>query len=126
MKSVHYLKGEPFREVFPLIEAVDLPNGSLKTIMNTIFKFERGYTLLCLNENELSEVVEYCVDHDIFYNLYLDDKLVPGLNLTMSSINEGFEIKELDLIVYTSKELFQNKKVVGGYARKYEEATKLN
>lgn len=126
LKHTSYFKGEPFKEVFPLIEAVDLPNGSLKTIMNTIFKFERRYTLLCLNENELSEVVEFCIANDIFYNLYLDDELVPGLNLTMSSINEGFEVKELELIVYTSKELFQNKKITGGYARKYEEATKLN
>ena len=128
LKNVSYFKGEPFKEVFPIIEAVDLPNGSLKTVMNAIFKFESRYTLLCLSDNEMSEVVEFCVANDLFYSLYLeeDDELKPGLNLSISTINEGFEIKELDLVVYTSKELFQNKKVVGNYARKYEEATKLN
>ena len=128
LKNIHYFKGEPFKEVFPIIEAVDLPNGSLKTVMNTIFKFEHQYMLLCLNENEMTEVIEYCVANDIVYHLYLDDDedLNRGLNISLSTINEGFEIKELDLIVYTSRELFQNKKVNTRYARKYEEATKLN
>ena len=117
---------EPFKEVFPLIETIDLPVGSIKILISAILKRKHKYIVLCLNNKELEEVIETLVNEGINYYMCTNDELKPGINLLLSDINEGFEVKKLDLVLYTSRELFQNKKTIGRYARKYEEATKLN
>ena len=125
IKGYKQLKNEMYKEVFPLIEEVDLPFGPLNSLLMIILKKQARYTLLCLKEKEFKEIIEYFNNHEIVFNKY-NGQIKDGINLINEELSSGFEVKKLDLIVYSSKELFNHKKNIGKYSRKYEEATSLN
>ena len=116
-------RSKPYSEVFPLIEDVDLPSLSLDKLIDIINVPDKKI-VLSVNGKECEEVIEKLIAKNIPYSI--DDEIKTGFNIIIDELNHGFEIKKYDLVVYTSKELFQKRRVIGKYARKYEEATRLN
>ena len=119
------INGQAFNQIFPTIEEVDLPFAPLKSIILTINKSNNKYILLCLDKKEIEDVKTELNFFNVDYHIF-KGRLESGINICECNLSEGFECKELELVVYTSKEIFHNHKDIGKYARKYEEATKLN
>ena len=118
------INGSPFSEIFPLIEEVDLPFAPLRSIILSINKLNHRHILLCLNDKEIKDVKEELEALEIKYHDFKGE-LYEGFNICEANLSEGFECKQLELVVYSSKEIFHNHKNIGKYARKYDEATKL-
>lgn len=118
------LKGQPFADVFPLIEEVDLPSLPLGKLLEIIAKSGKK-VWLAISDHEMSEVINTLIAANIPYGLDSEDTR-PGITVLIEDLSCGFEIKKHSLTVYTSKELFNRRKTIGKYARKYEEATRLD
>ena len=123
VKGQRLLKSSPYSEVFPVFEEIDLPRGPLNTLMMMVFKKTRPITVIAVNEKEAKEITEYLDEHEIAFTI---NNIEYGINLVYEDLNHGFESNKLDMIVYSGNELFNHKKALGKYARKYEEATVLN
>lgn len=115
----------PFYSPFPLIVEVDLPHMNLVSLINLIKKDEHQYVVVALGGKEYTEVKGILDKNDIKYHEIKDD-LKEGINLLNAALLGGFEIKSLALVAYTASELFKNKKRVGRFGQKYEEATVLS
>ena len=122
--SEDIIEGRPFSDISKISE-VDLPYGTLDYILNVLAIEKAKYKLLVLDEKHIEEVIESFNKLKIPYNMYTSD-LKEGINIMYGDISDGFEIEELDLIVYTEKELFKKKARVGRYVNKYAEARSLN
>ena len=119
-----FLQGKPFAEVFPLIEEVDLPSLPLNQLVSIIAKKNKKICL-AVSDHETSEVINALIAAAMPYTLD-DGELKDGITVMIAELACGFEIKKHSLVVYTAKELFNRRKTIGKYARKYEEATRLN
>lgn len=119
------ITGTAFTNPFPLITEVDLPYMSMVNLLNVIKKDKHDYVVIALNNKEYEEIKAVLDKNTIPYNI-IDEDIKEGINLIKSDIIGGFEVKALDLIVYTASELFKSKKRIGRFGQKYEEATVLS
>lgn len=119
------ISGEPFKEVNRDILEVDLPHGNIEYLVKLIDQEKAKYKLIVLNNKEVKQTINALIANDIKYNLYTNE-LKEGINILIDTMYGGFEVLSLDLIVYTTLELFKQRKHTGRFASKYQEATTLN
>ena len=93
--------------------------------MNVLKNEKSLYKLVILDSKQIQEVIDALIKADIVYNMY-SDSLKEGINIACDYMYGGFEVEKLDLAVYTSKELFKQRKHTGRFVNKYAEARKLN
>ena len=118
------IKGEPFKEISNINE-IDLPYGTLDYVCNVLKNEKAKYKLVMLDDKQTGEVINSLIKQNIKYSIYTNE-LQQGINIGYGYIFGGFEISELDLAVYTGKELFKQKTHTGRFANKYVESRTLN
>ncbi len=121
----HIIDGMPFKEGVSKISEVDLPYGNLDYLFSLIDKAPFKYKLIVLDNKEFEEAINSLNRFKLKYSIYTGE-LKNGLNLSCGYLFGGFEIKDLSLVVYSSSELFRQKKHKGRFASKYAEARTLN
>lgn len=119
------IKGAPFKEAISKISEVDLPFGNIDYLLSLIEKAPNKYKLIVLQDKEVEDTINSLTKFNIPYTVYTG-KLKEGINVLYGYMFGGYEIKELDLIVYTSAELYKQRKHHGRFAQKYAEARTLN
>ena len=119
------ITGKPFKEAISEISEVDLPYGNLDYLLSLINSENRESKLIVLGDKEFEETINSLNKFKIKYSIYTGE-LKRGLNIGSGYLFGGFDIKSLGLIVYTSSELFKQRKHKGRFASKYAEARTLN
>ncbi len=119
------IEGQPFKKAVSKVMEVDLPYGNIDYLLSLIDKNTNEYKLILLPEKELKEVIVSLKKFNINYSKY-NGKLKMGLCVGQGNVFGGFEIKQLGLSVYTSGELYKQRKHKGRFASKYGEARNLN
>lgn len=109
----------PFREI-------DVPEASLLQHALEIKKQnETKKVICCLKENEIKLLLPMLVDLKVPYSMRYKE----GQNQVLvlhQDLDEGFELLDAKVIVYSSKELFKHKVHVGKYQSKFKEAETLH
>ena len=123
--NVYLIKGEPFKEVSAKVLEVDLPHGNIDYLLKIINEGPNKYKLIVVNGKEAEEVINALVNLNIKYYLYAGE-IEEGINILIDNMCGGFEVVDLDLVIYTNKELYKQRKHIGKFASKYAEATTLN
>ena len=102
LKSQHIIKSEALNNYSQssLIE-VNIPAGNIDFKMQEILNRLNDYKLIYLKNDDVKDVLDYLIEHNIAYNL--DDTLIKGVNIYFEEVSEGFEFK--DLLVITSKDI---------------------
>ena len=124
ISNVDLIKGEAFKNI-SYISEIDLPYGNIDYLINIITTQTSKYKLIVLKDSDCEQVINSLVKLNIPYSIYTSE-IKEGINVGYGSLFGGYEIKELDLSIYTSKELFKQKVRSGRFASKYAEATALN
>jgi len=119
------LKGDPYKEAVSKISEIDMPIGALEYTIPLINKESYKYKVIILKDKKMKEVVETLTLFKIPYHLFKNE-LKDGINIIYDDFYGGFSSNELDLAVYSSKELFRDTKHLGKFATKYAEARTLN
>ena len=119
------IKGEAFKEPVSRILEVDLPSGNIDYLLSLINKDTSRYKLIVLNGKEVEDVINSLTKFKMTYNVYTGT-LNEGINILYGFMYGGFTVKNLDLTVYTSAELYRQRKHQGKFANKYAEARTLN
>ncbi|MBR2578167.1 MAG: transcription-repair coupling factor, partial [Erysipelotrichaceae bacterium] len=119
------IKGQPFKEAISRITEVNLPFGNIDYLISLIEKESSLYKLIVLQDKEVEDTISSLTRFKIPYSVYTG-QLKEGINILYGYMFGGFEVKALDLIVYTSAELYRQRKHQGRFAKKYAEARTLN
>ncbi|KAF0227186.1 MAG: transcription-repair coupling [Erysipelotrichaceae bacterium] len=110
----------PFREL-------DIPSQSLLNHVKMIVEELKTKTVVCcLKEAEIKQLIPILQDQHVTYSLKLKDLDQPHLILLLQDLDEGFELISQDIVVYSSKELFNHKVFIGRYNTKFKEAETLH
>jgi len=110
----------PFREV-------DVPSQSLLQHVKMIAEDLKTKTVVCcLKDAEIKQLIPLLQENGIPYSLKLKDLEEPHLIIVLQDLDEGFELLNHDLVVYSSKELFNHKVFIGKYNTKFKEAETLH
>ena len=123
--KVNIIKGEPFKEAISKVLEVDLPHGSIDYLIKLIDAAPSTYKLIVLEGKEAEEAINSLTKANIKYHLFKND-LLEGINVLVENMFGGFDIPSLSLTVYTTSELYKQRKHTGKFASKYAEATTLN
>jgi len=104
-----------------------LPQELSKTIA-TMYQESLTKVVVCIcKENELKLVIEGLLQQNIPYRLHHDGtNLSQGITLFLADYDEGFVATQENLIVYTSKELFQKKVRLSRFNNRFKEAEILS
>jgi transcription-repair coupling factor (superfamily II helicase) len=109
----------PFREL-------DIPQEDLLIHTKRIgLEAQDKLIILCLSENEIKQVIPYLVDLKIPYAMRRKDNQNKGVVILNHLIDEGYELLEDKVIVYGSKELFNQRIQLSRYNAKFKEAESL-
>ena len=110
------------------IRTVSLPNQPLPLQMKTLWKqAQENAVILCLKDAEIRLVTEECLRQSIPYQIAEASDLTEcGLYLSPEELDEGFELINEHILVYTSTECFNIKKRQGRFASKFAQAEALN
>jgi transcription-repair coupling factor (superfamily II helicase) len=109
----------PFREL-------DVPVQTLATHVNLLEKQLLTKTVVCcLKEAEIKELVPHLQERHIPYKLRFGTHDDIKLILLHKDLDEGFELLDAHIVVYSSKELFNHKVFIGRYSTKFKEAQTL-
>ena len=119
------IRGNPFGEISKISE-IDLPYGNIEYILSILIQEKSKYKIIILEEKELNDFIDACIKLNIKYSMYTKGEYQEGINIICSYFYGGFEINELSLSIYSSKELFKQRKRVGRFANRYAEAVSLN
>jgi len=123
ISDVSLIKGRPFFEPFSLVNEVDLPYGTLDYVLGIINQNKATFKALFLSEEEAKEVTEALDRLGIKYSLA---SMNEGINIFIGYLDNGFEVNDLDLIIYSGKDIYKTKQKTGRYVNKYQEAISLN
>ena len=118
------LQGRSF-EAISHVKEIDLPYGNLDYVLSIINLDHNLYKVISTDNKRVEEITESLNKHKIEYKIYTGS-LNEGINIDCNNLYGGFEIDNLDLIVYTNKEIFKEKARMGRYANRYVEARTLN
>ena len=118
------LYGKPFSEI-PKIAEIDFPYGTTDYVANVLANEKSTYKLVILDEKHFAELVDSLIKLDIPYVIANDD-LKQGINLSYGDLYGGFRVEDLDLSIYSIRELFKKAPHHGRYASRYAEARTLN
>ena len=119
------IKGNPFKKNSSLVEEYDLPYGNVDYLLSLIDKEKYKYKLIILSDKKAKEFIDSLIKNKIEYQIFIDF-LKPGINILIDYMFGGFIVKDLDLIIYTEKELLKKYKHQGRFASRYAEARTLN
>lgn len=109
----------PFREL-------DIPQEDLLIHVKRMAKEAVDKQLiLCLSENEIKQIIPYLVDLKVPYSMRLKGKQTSGVVILNQIIDEGFELLDNHIIVYGSRELFNQRIQLSRYNAKFKEAESL-
>ncbi len=110
----------PFREL-------DIPSQSLLNHVKMIIEDLKTKTVVCcLKEAEIKQLIPILQEQHVTYSLKLKDLDQHHLILLLQDLDEGFELISQDIVVYSSKELFNHKVFIGRYNTKFKEAETLH
>ncbi len=118
------IEGKPFSDVSAIAET-DLPYGTPDYVANVLKNEKSTYKLVVLEGKRAEEFIDALIKTKIPYVMYTGE-LKEGINIAVSYMYGGFEVPELDLAVYTVKELFKQRKHHGRFVNRYAEARTLN
>ena len=119
-----YIKGEPFKQVSHINE-IDLPYGTIDYVLSVLNNDKSKYKLIVVDDKQTENIINSLIKQNIKYSVYTNE-LVEGINIGYGYLYGGFEIPELDLAIYTIKELFKKRPHNGKFANKYIESRRLN
>ena len=122
--NIRCLEGEPFKEI-SYINEIDLPYGNIDFVLSVINNENIEKKLIILDDKQTQEVIDSLIKQDIKYSIYTGD-LKEGINIGYGYLFGGFEIPEISIAVYTTKEIFKKRAHTGRFANKYAEARTLN
>ena len=121
-KSNHKVVLDPFSNNISMIEEIDLPKENINTLIKTLVKNE-SRILMMLNDKEIEQVIEACIQINEPYNLIInDEEITDGINISFSSMFQGFRAPLENISVVTSTELFESKQSISKYANKFKNA----
>lgn len=123
LNNKHTIIGRPFSDPYSKIEEVSLPYGNLEYLLNLIAKDKSEYKIIALSGKEKEQVIDFLKRLKLNYHLYINSFL-KGINILTSDVYTGFKYD--NYIIYTSAELFKQRKHTGRFASKYVEARSLN
>lgn len=117
---------DPFLNQASTIRETSLPTEPLPILLDVIHQQALDHTvLLILKEAEIQEITKLIQQKDIPYQCSLELNRC-GLYIIEGNLNEGFEIIDHKIIVYTSKECFRKKAKTGRYTSKFNQAEALS
>lgn len=119
----YVIEGKPFVDPFKGIEEIDLPYGNLEYLLSLIDKDKARYKIIALDGKESEQALDILNRLHLKYHVYTGE-FKAGINIFISYVYTGF--KYGDYAVYTSAELFKQRKHTGRFASKYAEARTLN
>jgi transcription-repair coupling factor (superfamily II helicase) len=118
-----YENNEFAKNIRNLLE-LNLPFGNTQYVMDLVVKdVDTHKIILLLKENEVKVIVDYLMLNGYEYN-YVDDEFIfeQGINIVVAELNEGFELVNEKIIIYTSKEIFKHHVKKGRYINRYKES----
>jgi len=118
------IEGRPFSDVSRIAET-DLPYGTPDYVANVLKNEKSTYKLVVLEAKRAEEFIDALIRTKIPYVMYTGE-LKEGISVAVNYMYGGFEVPELDLAVYTIKELFKQRKHHGRFVNRYAEARTLN
>ena len=118
------IKGAPFSGISKISE-IDFPYGTIDYAVNVLNNEKYQHKLVILDDRHCEEFVEAMVKMAVPYVIAGDD-LKEGINVMYGDVYGGFTIEDLDLSVYTVRELFKKRHHTGRFANRYTEARTLN
>ncbi|WP_281627300.1 transcription-repair coupling factor [Traorella massiliensis] len=109
------------------IQQLDMADLSLELKLKKIIEEAKENTvLLCLNETESALVSETLKNmHEKAGFLDEKDSLKQGLFIVKKELYEGFSCTHEHVIVYSSKELFNERRIIGRHTNKFNKAQAL-
>lgn len=109
------------------IRPIDMPNLSLELKLERCMEeAKKNCVLLCVNHSESKIVIQTLQEMKFSYDILEEnDTLSNGLHLIYHDLYEGFECTKENILVYSSKELFNTKKIIGRYTNKFNKAEVL-
>lgn len=106
------------------IQSLDMADVSLEVKLNEcILQAKENCVVLCVNESEKKMIVS--TFDNMKQNYEILDKEMPlklGIQILIGKLAEGFHCTREKIIVYSSKELFNSKKVIGRHTNKFNKA----
>jgi transcription-repair coupling factor (superfamily II helicase) len=109
----------PFREL-------DVPKETLWVHAQRIAKESSSKLVVCvLDEAEIKQLIPHLVELKTPYTMRLKPHQTTGVVILNEAIDEGFELFEPALIVYSAHELFHQHLQPGRFSRKFQEAESL-
>ncbi|MBQ2582550.1 MAG: transcription-repair coupling factor, partial [Erysipelotrichaceae bacterium] len=118
------IEGRPFSDVSAIAE-IDLPYGTPDYVVTVLRNEKSRYKLVVLDGKRVEEFIDALIRQKMPYVMYTDE-LKEGINIACDYMYGGFEVPELDLAVYTVKELFKQRRHTGRFVNRYAEARTLN
>ena len=119
----YVIEGKPFIDPFTKIEEIVLPYGNLEYLLSLIEKDNSKYKIIAVDGKESEQTLDILNRLHLKYYVYTGDFKV-GINVMISYVYTGFKYE--DYAIYTSAELFKQRKHTGRFASKYAEARTLN
>lgn len=117
----------PFLNRSSTIRQTSLPAEPLHILTEILDEQAQNKSIvLCLNETEITEIIKLCVQKNISYQIAFDEISANGLYLFEGNLDEGFELTDHNLIVYTSRECFRKKRKAGKFINKFNQAEALS
>ncbi len=118
---------DPFLNRDSTIRETSLPAEPLPILLDLLYQqAKEAIVLLSLKENEITEILHVAKQKDITIQPVLKLPDTQGLYLFEGSLEEGFELIDHGLLVYTSQECFKKKRRAGRFASKFNQAEALS
>ena len=122
--NTKYIENRPFSDVSKIVE-LDLPYGNLDYVLMVLDNADFRYKLIIIDEKKMEDIISSLMHLNISYNIFTDE-LKQGINISAGGLYTGFVAEDLDLAIYTSKEIYAKRSHTGRYASRYAEARTLD
>ena len=108
------------------IQPIDMADLTLELkLQQCIEESKNNCVLLCVNHSESKMITSTLDEMKQPYDFIENQELVNGLHIKLIDLYEGFICNYENIIVYSSKELFNAKKIIGKYTNKFNKAEVL-
>lgn len=121
------IEADRFVENNSMIEDIDLPKETASIQIELLKKQSKSKKIVFyLKDDEIKSVMDACIERKVPYVFVKEDEPVEvGINITFSSLFEGFNAEHEDIMVITSTDLFGNKRNISKYTNKFKNAEVL-
>ncbi len=118
---------EPFYNSNSNIRQTSLPEEPLSVLVDILNdQAHESTVLLCLNDIEIEEFIKVCLQKEVPYKMFIDFSIQNGLYLVNEFLDEGFEIIDQNILIYSSRECFKKKKKSARFINKFNQAEALS